>query len=74
MEDIPSGLSGVNVQQLVVGEVVLIQEPAPTRHQKIKEKPALNRIWVLIWNLKNVTPETVVSIMYSLLYIYFSCS
>ena len=74
MEDIPSGLSGVNVQQLVVGEVVLIQEPAPTRHRKIKEKRALNRIWVLIWNLKNVTPKTVVSIMHSLLYIYFSCS
>ena len=74
MEDTLSGPSGANVQQLVVGEVVLIREPAPTRHQKIKEKLALNRIWVLIWNLKNVTPKTVVSIMHSLLYIYFSCS
>ena len=74
MEDIPSGPSGANAQQLVVGEVVLILEPAPTRHQKIKEKLVLNRIWVLIWNLKNVTPKTVVSIIHSLLYIYFSCS
>ena len=64
MEDIPSGLSGVNAQQLVVGEVVLIQEPAPTRHRKTKEKLVLNRIWVLIWNPKNVTPETVVSMTY----------
>ena len=35
------------------GEVVIIQEPAPTCHRKIKEKLTLNRAWVLLRNLKN---------------------
>ena len=43
MEDIPSGPSGANAQQLVVGEVVLILEPAPTPSPKNKGKTCIEQ-------------------------------
>ena len=59
------------------GEVVIIQEPAPTRHRKIKEKLTLNRAWVLLRNLKNATPKTVVSmtkVLFILICVVEMCS
>ena len=42
MEVIRNGLNGRNVQQLVVGELVDTQEPAPNLSQRIMGKLVLN--------------------------------
>lgn len=62
MEDIPNGVSGVNVQKLAVEELVVVPEPAPTHRRKTKEKRVLNRIWVPLRKLERATHRTVVSI------------
>ena len=59
MEDILSGQNGQNVLQPVVEELNDVQELAPTLHQKIKEKLALNR-GLSLRKLKTATPRTVV--------------
>ena len=59
MEDILSGQNGQNVLQPVVEELNDVQEIAPTLHQKIMEKPVLNK-GLSLRRLQTATHRTVV--------------
>lgn len=60
MEVTRNGLNGRNVQQLVVGELVDIQEPAPNLSQRIMAKLVLNRNLAHLVRLNTATPRNVV--------------